>query len=90
MTDKKLLWDEWNKEHIKKHGVTIVEIEEVWRSKTIEYDSYLERKVILGKTKDERLLTIIISVTNDQRYYVISSRDMSKKERRIYYDSQKK
>lgn len=85
-----LVWDEWNGEHIKKHKVTIKEVEEAYQSKIVETSSYLGRTVILGKTKKGRLLTIVVSSQKQQHPYVVSARDMSKKERRIYYESQKK
>lgn len=84
MAKNSLVWDEWNKNHIKKHNVTIKEIEEVYRSRVVEENSYSDRKLILGKTKQDRLLTVIIAFTKQKELYVVSARDMSKKERRIY------
>ena len=84
-----LIWDDWNKEHIAKHKVTVKEVEEAYKSKTIVKFSYLGRKLILGKTMRDRLLTIIVSFAKQQNPYVVSARDISKKERRIYYEKQK-
>lgn len=85
----RLIWDEWNKEHIKKHNVTVSEIEEVFRSTKITKQSYLNRILILGKTKKNRLLTVVISTEKQESPYVVSARDMSKKERRYYYEQTK-
>lgn len=86
---KKFVWDEWNKTHITKHKVTKREVEEVGKSKTISIISYLERKLIFGKTGKGRLLTIVVSFAKQREPYVVSARDMSKKERRIYYEKTK-
>ena len=82
----KLIWDEWNKEHIKKHKVTVKEVEEVFKSSKITKKTYLNRTLILGKTKKYRFLTIVVSTEKQVQPYVVSARDMSKKERRYYYD----
>ena len=81
-----IVWNEWNKEHIKKHQVTVAEVEEVNNSKVITKQSYLERTIILGKTKNGRLLTIVVSTEKQIQPYLVSARDMSKKERRHYYE----
>lgn len=81
-----LTWDEWNTEHIKKHKVTINEVEEVFNSTRITKQSYQNRTLILGKTKKSRLLTIVVSTENHKNQYVVSARDMSKKERIYYYE----
>ena len=79
-----LIWNDWNRNHIKKHKVTVNEIEEVYRSKTIKAPSYLGRNMIFGKTKRGRFLTIVISYDYQRKPYVVSARDMSKKERAKY------
>jgi len=84
-----LVWDEWNKEHIKKHKVTVKEVEEVYKSTKIAKQTYLNRKLILGNTRKNRLLTIVISTEKQINPYVVSARDMSKKERRYFYEQTK-
>ena len=79
-----LFWDDWNKEHITKHKVTVKEVEEAYKSKKIIKGSYLGRKLILGKTIKDRLLTIIVSFAKQQNPYVVSARDMNQKERKFY------
>ena len=85
----KLVWDVWNTEHIKKHNVTVEEVEEIYKSPKITKKTYLNRTLILGKTKKNRFLTIVVSTEKQIAPYVISARDMSKKERR-YYNEQTK
>ena len=84
-----LVWDEWNKEHIKKHKVSVSEVEQACKSREAIIQSYLGRQIILGRTKKDRLLSIILSLNAPEEAYVVSARDMSKKERKIYYEKTK-
>ena len=86
---KELIWDEWNLNHIKKHKVYKNEVEEAFYSKVYEGEIYSRRKIIFGKTNKGRLLIIIISFLKQKNPYVVSARDMNKKERRIYYEKTK-
>lgn len=83
---RSLVWDEWNISHIRKHNVSREEVEEVYVSSPRMQISYKGRKVYFGQTKQGRLLTIIVATENN---YVLSARDMSKKERRGYYEQTK-
>ncbi len=84
-----LIWDEWNVKHIKKHQVSREEAEQVYKSKTIKRQTYLNRILILGKTKKGRLLTIVVSSERQKQLYIVTARDMSRKERRYYYEQSK-
>ena len=85
-----LIWDSWNKEHIKKHNVEVIEVEEACKaSSKIIIKSYLGRTVILSTTNKGRLLTVVGSQDRQKELYVVSTRDMSKKERRIYREQNK-
>ena len=81
-----LVWDDWNRGHIKKHKVSIEEVEEVWKDYSLIVESYLERSMIFGRTKKGRLLTVVLSYLRQIRPYVVSARDMSYKERKVYYE----
>lgn len=80
---KKLIWDEWNVNHIKKHKVSVDEVEEVCQKIKKSFKSYRGRLIILGKTKKSRLLTVALAPEGQGKYYVVTARDMSHKERRI-------
>lgn len=82
----RLVWDDWNKEHIKKHSVTVAEVEEVFITKRMTRLSYQNRKLLIGKTKNGRLLTVVISKEKQTNPYVVSARDASQKERGCYYE----
>lgn len=81
-----LVWDKWDREHIKKHKVTTVEVNEAYQNEFGRSDSYLHRQAIYGKTKKGRLLTVIVSYAKQPDPYPTSARDMSRKERKDYYE----
>ncbi len=83
---KQLIWDDWNVEHIKKHQVSVGETEEVCRQPVKTLKTYKGRLIILGKTKKGRLLTMVLVPEGRGRYYVVTAREMSKKERRMLND----
>lgn len=80
---KQLIWDDWNIEHIKKHKVSIEEVEEACHSGKKPLKTYKGRLVILGKTKKGRLLTVVLAPIEEGKYYIVTARDISKKERRL-------
>ena len=82
---EKLIWDDWNKNHIKKHNVIIDEVEEIYKKWDFKHESYLGRKEYFGTTKRGRMLVIVVSYKGIRKPYVVSTRDMSRKERRKYY-----
>ena len=85
----KLIWDEWNREHIKKHGVSEEEVNQAFKAKRVAIESYKGRLIIVGKTVKNRLLTIVLSFEKQKNGYIVSARDSSKKERKTYNDKNK-
>jgi len=79
-----LVWDDWNREHIKKHGVTVPEVEEAYVHQVGKSDSYLDRDAFFGIAKNGRPIMIAVSYKLQKGPYVLSARIMSKKERRKY------
>lgn len=84
MLIKNLIWDEWNIEHIAKHGVKPEEIEEIcktkhrlnkWKNKTYR---------VIGQTSGTRYLTIFLAPRTKNNYYPITARDSTKREKREY------
>jgi uncharacterized DUF497 family protein len=90
---------EWDKGNITKnwerHGVTYSECEEVFFNEPIivkeatAYSTPEHRQFILGKTDNERLLFIVFTIRG-KKIRVISARDMSVKERRVFNEAVKK
>jgi uncharacterized DUF497 family protein len=83
-------WDAGNrKKSIRKHEVSNEECEEAFfdHNKDIQKDNLHsineERYVLLGQTRQNRLLYIIFTIRKD-KIRVISARDINKKERNLY------
>jgi hypothetical protein len=99
---KKLLYEcigfDWNEANITKnwlkHKVTPSECEQVFFNQPLvvqgdlEHSENEERYYALGRTDLKRTLFIAFTVRN-KLIRVISARDMSRKERRVYNDAQK-
>ena len=81
---KSLIWDEWNREHLKEHNVSEEEVEEVCKDILKQQPTYGTRYLIFGKTGKGRLLTIVLAREARGTYYVVTARDMSKRERRQF------
>lgn len=80
---RKLIWDDWNVEHIKEHKVSVDEVEEVCQKAEKSLKTYQRRLIVLGKTKKKRFLTIVLTPKTKNKYYVVTARDASRKERKI-------
>lgn len=86
-----MVWDRWNREHIKKHAITVNEVEEGYHSKSsIKASGKHGRRACMVKLKNSRLIMIIISFEGQENPYVVSARDAGAKERRIYYEKVQK
>lgn len=82
-------WDEANISHLAKHNVLPKEAEEIFFDKNnvqdedIEHSSNEERFLSIGKTKKGRLLYQIFTI-RENKIRIISSRDINKKEVKLY------
>lgn len=81
---EKLIWNKENIDHIKKHDVTRVEINQVVKRDYNNQPTYGNRLMIFGKTKKGRKLTVILIEKEKNNYLIITARDMSKKERKYF------
>lgn len=84
MTIRNLVWDSWNSTHIKKHHVTIAEVEEACASAIKTKETYDGRFIVFGVTKKGRSLIVIVTPKEKESYYVVTARSMNRKERRWY------
>ena len=57
---KRLFWDDWNREHISKHDVTVEEAEEAVFSEATVIPTYKDRFQILGPTPSSRVFSGIV------------------------------
>lgn len=83
---KQVILDEQNINHIARHGVSGQEVEEVCFSRFAVRGSYAGRFLVIGKTRKARILAIIVAVKFQDVYYLVTARDASKKEKRIYIE----
>jgi uncharacterized DUF497 family protein len=88
-------WDEGNVDkNWKDHGVAFWEAEEVFFNRPLilqpdpAHSLKEDRYYVLGKTNADRLLFVVFTIRKNL-IRVISVRDMSRKERRIYEQKQK-
>src|SRR5687767_5495268 len=85
-TIDRLLWDDWNRDHIAKHAVLSEEAEEVIAGLPSVNETYKQRLQLVGPTLAGRMLAIVVGAVPDRPgvYYVFSARPASRKERRMY------
>lgn len=86
---KRLIWDKYNIEHIKKHKVTVEEVEEISRSTVAHKKAKQGRYLIIGRA-GTRILSVVINRKGLGIYYPVTARDADKDERRILYEKEKK
>lgn len=85
---KKLNWSEWTIEHIRKHTVTIKEIEEAAKNLITHKSGYKGRYVLTGRS-GTRILSVIVIREKTGEYLVITARDADRKERKKVYEKEK-
>ena len=84
-------WDEGNiKKNWERHRVSYIECEEVFFNRPLivqenkPHSKEEERYYVLGKTNDGRHLFVVFTIRHN-KIRVITARDMSGKERRMYH-----
>ena len=81
----KLLWDTCNKAHILRHNVVPYEVNEVCYSKHITVKVKKGRIMLIGPTKADRILVVILQEKLEKHtYYIVTARSADKKERMLY------
>lgn len=79
-----LVWDNWNEDHIAKHGVSRHEVEEVVWNQPFPTRARVGTYRLIGQSDDGRLLTVFIAPRGKGSFYVVTSRDAEPDERRAY------
>jgi hypothetical protein len=77
-------WDDGNEEHIARHGVTPAEAEEVFFGRFSVKRSRLDRYVVMGRSGAGRYLVVVIEKLGAGWVRVVTARDMSTAERKLY------
>ena len=84
-----LVFDKYNLEHIKKHKVTRDEIEKVGKNFIYHRKTHTGRYLAVGRV-DLRIITIVFRRISTGKYYPVTARDASKKERKDLYEKENK
>ena len=81
-----IVWDDWNREHLLKHGVTAAEVEQVIRGNPYARATYKNRLQVVGPTAAGRMISVVIGPVPAQPdiYYVFSARPASRKVRSAF------
>ena len=88
ITVKYLVFDEYNLEHIKKHNVTREEVKEIGKNFLYHRKTHTGRYLAVGRA-DKRIITLVIRRISSGKYYIVTARDASKKERQDVYEKEK-
>ncbi|MBU1130259.1 BrnT family toxin [Patescibacteria group bacterium] len=83
---KELVWNDFNSKHILKHKVNKTETEEACNNRKLVLSAKNKRLLLIGKTKKGRILSIVLDKIKPSKYYIVTARDSSKKERRLISD----
>ena len=70
--------------HIARHGVTLDEVEEVYRGEPEARAIYGGRIAVIGPTHSGRMLVVVLEPVGEDEYYPLSARRASRRERRWY------
>lgn len=74
-----LIWDEWNEDHIDRHGIRPEEVEEVVFDKASLFDRTrregILRVLVTGLTEVGRYLFVVLEPVSGNRAYVVTARD---------------
>ena len=82
---RKLFWDDWNIDHIIRHAVRPEEIEQLCLSEKILLSKASGTKIrVIGKTAGGRYLTVFLGPREKQSFYVVTARDSTLKEKRLF------
>ncbi len=85
---KELVWDAYNVQHIKKHNVTVQEIEIAVLNLIAHEKAKGGRYAVFGRA-GSRILTLIVRREKQNAYYLVTARDAAKKERKNVYEKEK-
>lgn len=79
-------WNDWNVEHIAKHGVPPEEAEQVIRGATRPYPRKIkdEKWLVWGRGRGGRLVQIVFVLDDDESIFVIHARPLTDKEKRRF------
>jgi uncharacterized protein len=79
-------WNEWNEEHIGKHGISPEEAESVVRRARSPFPRIIEddKRLVWGRGSGGRFLQVVFVLDEDDTVYVIHARPLTDKEKHRY------
>lgn len=88
ITLRRLIWDDFNVDHIAKHDVLPAEVEAVCHGAFLLLEGKQGRLLVIGETNAGRMLTIVLAPGNPEQgvYYPVTARPASQKERRLFLE----
>lgn len=78
-------WDDENLLHIGRHQVTPSEVEEACWSNRLVLKARFGRYAVLGQTEVGRYLFVVVRKLERGRVKVVTAREMTETERRLYW-----
>lgn len=79
-------WIEWNVEHVRKHGVSPEEADEVVAGATRPFPDYMGdgKWLVRGRTQSGRMLQVVYVLDDDETVFIIHTRPLTDGEKRRY------
>lgn len=88
---EELRWDEKRLEHIAEHGVTIYEVLEVLEGGGFFSPRWQgDKRYVFGQSDAGRYLFIVVGRRRSGELWLVTARDMTDRERRLYRRSKRK
>lgn len=84
MKIKSLQWDDANIDHIARHKLSPVDIEDVCFGQHIFFKGREKRYILYGKTKGGAMIMVVLERLYDQAFRPITARLMTDKEKHSY------
>ena len=85
---RKLIWDEYNRGHIKTHNISIDEVENAGKNFLVHQKTKKGRYLIICRV-GARMITVIVNRKETGVYYPVTARDSKRKERKKVYEKEK-
>ena len=79
-----LIFDDWNEEHIARHGVESGEVAEAVRNAAFMRRSRRGTYQLVGQTDSGRSLEVILASRRYGVYYIVTAREATQEEQRRY------
>lgn len=84
---QKIIWDEFTRNHIKKHKVTVNETEKVIYSDAYIFEGHSGKKILVNRV-GTRIISVVVKMTGN-KLTVVTARDSDSAERKGLYKYEK-